>query len=234
MWRDYVTKGLQFLQKPSKAAPKQEETEKPVPAAESELLSGTAEAPSIPEAPPSPQSEEAPAPNWAGDRDGDPFAEPQPPERTPGQDDYETGIRAYQEKRTEEALSALIRAAELGHMEAQFLCGHMYQHGIAAEQNVKTALAWYKRAAKQGFLRAQMACAAMYEEGAGTEIDLKRALSWYEQAAKQGDVSAQLKCGRMYHSGRAETRSPKKARYWLEIAAGNGSEEAKQLLQDRF
>ena len=39
---------------------------------------------------------------------------------------------------------------------------------------------------------------------------------------------------RSYHSGRAETRNPKKARYWLEIAARNGSEEAKQILLERF
>lgn len=219
MLKDYVTKGLQFLQnagKPSKGpAPQETEEQK-----EDEIVSGTADL--------------SGPPDEAADWEDDPFAEPVPPERPPGQEDYEAGILAYREKRPEEALAALVRAAEAGHMEAQFLCGHMYQHGIAAEENCKTALAWYKRSAKQGFLRAQMACAAMYEEGRGTEIDLKRALSWYELAAKQGDVGAQLKCGRMYHSGRAETRNPKKARYWLEIAAGNGSEEASRMLSDRF
>ena len=218
MLRDYVTKGLQFLQIPGKSSRTPQEPESPKPSQVSE------------EAEISSPSGETPAEGW----DDDPFAEPLPPERAPGQDDYEAGILAYREKRPEEALAALLRAAEVGHMEAQFLCGHMYQNGIAAEKNCRAALSWYKRAAKQGFLRAQIACGAMYEEGAGTEIYLKRALSWYEQAAKQGDVGAQLKCGRMYHSGRAETRNPKKARYWLEIAAGNGSEEAKQILLERF
>ena len=55
-----------------------------------------------------------------------------------------------------------------------------------------------------------------------------------EQAARQGSLKAQLKCGRMYFCGRAETRNPKKARYWLEIAAESGSEEARQLLSQRF
>lgn len=222
MLRDYVTKGLQFFQISGKSPKGSQEPEplKPPQAPEEPIEEEEA----------SPPPSEALADDW----EGDPFAEPLPPERAPGQDDYETGILAYRDKKAEEALAALLRAAELGHMEAQFLCGHMYQHGIAAEPNGRTALSWYKRSAKQGFLRAQMACAAMYEEGVGTEIDLKRALSWYEQAAKQGDVSAQLKCGRMYHSGRAETRNPKKARHWLEVAAKNGSEEAKQLLLDRF
>lgn len=217
MLKDYVTKGLQFLQMKSTGA------RDPKPS-------------SSPRRPAEPMEEvpDAPANNWDDLWEDDPFAEPVPPERAPGQDDYEAGILAYQDNKPEEALAALLRAAEAGHMEAQFLCGHLYQHGIAAAENCRTALTWYKRSAKQGFLRAQMACAAMYEEGLGTEIDLKRALSWYEQAAKQGDVGAMLKCGRMYHSGRAETRSPKKARYWLEAAAKNGSEEAEQLLADRF
>lgn len=223
MLRDYVTKGLQFLQisgKPSKSSGKpDDEAQKP-----SQIP------PEAAAEDPSPLSAGTPEDSW----EEDPFAEPPPPERAPGQDDYESGILAYREKKPEDALAALSRAAEAGHMEAQFLCGHMYQHGIAAEENARTALSWYKKSAKQGFLRAQMACAAMYEEGSGTEIDLKRALSWYEQAAKQGEVSAQLKCGRMYHSGRAETRNPKKARHWLEIAARNGSEEARQLLEERF
>ena len=34
--------------------------------------------------------------------------------------------------------------------------------------------------------------------------------------------------------GRAETRNPKKARRWLEAAADNGSEEARQILRERF
>ena len=74
----------------------------------------------------------------------------------------------------------------------------------------------------------------MYELGRGTEMDLKRALFWYEQAAKQSCVEAQLKCGWMYFRGRAETRNPKKARRWLEAAADNGSEEARQILRERF
>ena len=216
MLRDYVTKGLQFLQKPAKAAPRQEQAPQPMEEPEEEHA--------FPDIEPL-------AEGWDADWEDDPFAEPLQPERPSGQDDYEMGIQAYRDGKPEEALAALTRAAGAGHKEAQFLCGHMYQHGIAAGENARTALSWYKKSAKQGFLRAQMACAAMYEAGEGTEIDLKRALSWYEMAAKQGNVGAMLKCGRMYHSGRAETRNPKKARQWLEAAAGNGSEEAEELLE---
>lgn len=148
--------------------------------------------------------------------------------------DLKLGLAACREKNYVEALEAFLRAAEQGSVEAQFLCGQMYQRGLAVEASDRQALAWYKRAAKQGFLHAQTSCASLYEEGKGTEMDLKRALYWYEQAAKQGSAEAQLKCGVMYSTGRAETRNPKKARRWLEAAAVNGNAEALRILQERF
>lgn len=169
--------------------------------------------------------------------EGDPFApEPsEPAEPTVSEEDsFSTGRDAYRAGDYEAALTSFLRAAEQGHVEAQFLCGQMYRRGIGTEANDKAALIWYKRAAKQGHLSGQLACASIYEDGRGTEIDLKRSLSWYEQAAKQGSVEAQLKCGYMYYGGRAETRNPKKARRWLESAAENGSEEAKRFLEERF
>lgn len=172
------------------------------------------------EAPPLENSEEAPAEDLA--------------ETVPGQASFEEGLRSCESRNYPQALEAFTQAAGLGHMQAQFLCGQMYQQGVAAGPDHKQALAWYKRAAKQGFMEAQLACGAMYEEGRGTAVNMKRALGWYEQAARQGSLKAQLKCGRMYFCGRAETRNPKKARYWLEIAAESGSEEARQLLSQRF
>lgn len=159
---------------------------------------------------------------------------PQEAESSPGERDLKAGLEACRVKDYPAALDAFLRAAELGCMEAQFLCGQMYQRGIAADASDRLALNWYRRAAKQGFMHAQMACAALFEEGRGTGIDLKRALFWYEQAAKQGAVDAQLKCGVMYSSGRAETKNPKKARRWLEAAAGSGNKEAQRILNERF
>lgn len=155
-------------------------------------------------------------------------------EQPEGQADFEAGMRLCRERDYAGALESLLRAAESGHREAQFLCGQLYQRGLTAEADEKRALAWYKRSAKLGFLPAQMACAAMYEGGNGTAMNMKRALYWYEQAAKQGSVPAQLKCGRMYYCGRAENRNPKKARSWLETAAGLGNEDAKKLLNEYF
>lgn len=177
--------------------------------------------------------ENAPSAPEEADR-GEPAPPPEEAHSAPWEDGLKSGLAAARDKRYAEALEAFRRAAELGSAEAQFLCGQMYQRGLAVEADCKQALAWYKISAKQGFIHAQMACGALYEEGCGTEMDLKRALFWYEQAAKQGAVDAQLKCGTMYHCGRAETRNPKKARRWLEAAAGGGSEEARRILEERF
>ena len=83
MLKDYVTKGLQFLQiRPSKGAGKQEE-ETPLQPPPASVEPGD-----TPKASPLPAG--APEDDW----DDDPFAEPLPPERAPGQEDYEAGILA--------------------------------------------------------------------------------------------------------------------------------------------
>lgn len=223
-----LTKYLPFVQSSGKRE-KARERHEPSPAPPEEASfsetagTDTEAAESGPEASPEPdapeKSEEIPVQESAG---------------VPGETDLKAGLAACKIKDYPAALEAFLRAAEQGSMEAQFLCGQMYQRGLSVDANDRQALNWYRRAAKQGLVHAQMACAAMFEEGRGTEMDLKRALSWYEQAAKQGSVEAQLKCGVMYSCGRAETRNPKKARRWLETAAGSGNEEAKRILQERF
>ncbi len=238
MLKDYVAKTLTFLQMPGKNQKNKGKNEQPQADAQ--------------ELPPSAGEEQAAEDLFTAplETDFDPekmfYDEEQgsseavsgeaseEPEDSSGQASFEAGMRLCESKSYPEALEAFTRAAGLGHMQAQFLCGHMYRKGVAAEPNDKLALTWFKRAAKQGYMEAQLACGEMYETGCGTAVNMKRALSWYEQAAKQGSVEAQMKCGRMYFCGRAETRNPKKARYWLEIAAGGGSEEAQKLLRERF
>lgn len=227
MLKDFA-KRLPFMQGPGKrmkSRDKNDQLPDPPSQAETPAVDDVANAePLWTEQPPAPEPAEPPAENL-------------PPEPSPtdsGGRDLKMGLAACREKDYDTALKAFLRAAELGSVEAQFLCGQMYQRGIAVEADDKQALLWYKRAAKQGFLHAQTACAALYEEGRGAEMDLKRALFWYEQAAKQGAVDAQLKCGVMYSCGRADTRNPKKARRWLETAADNGSEEARRILAERF
>lgn len=221
-----LTKYLPFVQSAGKREKGREKPEpSPIPPEKASFTetAGADEAGSGPEASPEPDApekrEEIPA---------------QENTDAPGEADLKAGLAACRIKDYPAALEAFLRAAEQGSMEAQFLCGQMYQRGLAVDASDKQALNWYRRSAKQGLVHAQMACAAMFEEGRGTEMDLKRALSWYEQAAKQGSVEAQLKCGVMYSCGRAETRNPKKARRWLETAAGSGNEEAKRILQERF
>ena len=100
--------------------------------------------------------------------------EPPAADQPAGQADFEAGMQACRERDYAGAMEALLRAAEAGHREAQFLCGQLYQRGLTAEADEKRALAWYKRSAKLGFLPAQMACAAMYEGGNGTAMNMKR------------------------------------------------------------
>ncbi len=233
MLKDF-TKYLPFLQTPGKRTKPRDESAQgpgpdvPLPEQEDGFLdeweTGLQSEDAVQEEIPAPSEDQEETPSQ-------PVEAPTPHSR---EDDLEQGLAACRDKLYPEALKAFRRAADAGSAEAQFLCGQMYQRGLAVEVDCKRALAWYKISAKQGFVHAQMACGALYEEGSGTEMDLKRALFWYEQAAKQGAVEAQLKCGAMYSCGRAETRNPKKARRWLESAAAGGNEEAQRILRERF
>ena len=53
--------------------------------------------------------------------------EPPAPDQPAGQADFEAGMQACRERDYAGAMEALLRAAEAGHREAQFLCGQLYQ-----------------------------------------------------------------------------------------------------------
>ena len=102
---------------------------------------------------------------------------------------YREGMTAYKAKDYKRAFSLLEQAAELGHREAQYQCGRMYELGQGTEldssNRSKTALYWYEKAAEQGHPKAQTSCAGMYSLGYGTAKDEDKARFWYKKAATQ-------------------------------------------------
>ncbi len=82
------------------------------------------------------------------------------------------------------------KAAELGHTEAQFQCGRMYDRGEGTPADKTKALHWYETAAEQGHVDAQFFCGVMYDAGDGTARDRDKARTYFQMAAKQGDEEA--------------------------------------------
>ena len=66
------------------------------------------------------------------------------------------------------------KAAELGHVRAQFYLGTCYDFKIGKKRNLKLAKQWYEKAAKAGHDLAQYNLGFMYRDGIGVRKNLKK------------------------------------------------------------
>lgn len=111
------------------------------------------------------------------------------------------------------------RAAEQGHMGAQYALGRLYRDGEGVDVDYVLAVEWYGRAADQGSPRAQVSLGDLYKDGRGVSQDYARAAGWYRQAAERGDAVAQFDLADLYLSGNGVPRDYVQAHMWLHLAA---------------
>ncbi|TQV85774.1 tetratricopeptide repeat protein [Aliikangiella coralliicola] len=81
------------------------------------------------------------------------------------------------------------KAAELDHVESQYILGISYYRGEGVEKDWVKSAYWYKRAAEQGHADAQDALGSMYEKGEGVAKNSDQAHFWYRKAAEQSQVN---------------------------------------------
>ena len=74
------------------------------------------------------------------------------------------------------------KAANLGHANAQYLLGRMYEEGRIIKKDGRKAFVYYEQSAIQDHVDAQYALSSMYYEGEGVVKDLDQALLWFEKA----------------------------------------------------
>jgi TPR repeat protein len=87
-----------------------------------------------------------------------------------------------------ESDSILLRAGELGSLEAQRDLGALYATGDwTGPHDPSRAAEWYRRAAERGHIGAQYSLGFMYLRGEGVPSDPIEGLRWLHSAADQGD-----------------------------------------------
>ncbi len=154
---------------------------------------------------------------------------------------FQRGQAAYNREQYGEALPDLLKAARLGHVQAQGLSGSIYFFGQGVKRDRTQGLYWMEKAAEQGNAVHQNLCGELYLADCMSAQDVKRALYWFEKAAVQGHAQAQFRLGCMYyHLEEAENEevgeeynrifSVEKAKKWLNLARQNGQEEAAEAL----
>jgi len=103
---------------------------------------------------------------------------------------YYTGVGIPQDRRY--AIYWYTKAAEQGHIQAQYFLGKLYNFGdgIEVRQDFKLAVYWLTKAAEQGHIQAQYLLGHMYEYDDEPPQDYKLAFFWYTKAAEQNHYFA--------------------------------------------
>ena len=111
------------------------------------------------------------------------------------------------------------KAADRGHMEAQFVLGVMLVIGRDVPKDLVQAAGWFRKAADQGDAEAQFVLGVMHANGACAPKDAVQAAAWFHKAADQGHASAQCDLGVMYENGKGVPADPGRAVGWFRQAA---------------
>jgi TPR repeat protein len=126
------------------------------------------------------------------------------------------------------------KAANQGHMEAQYKLAEKYYYGNGIAQDYAEAGNWYRKAAEQGHADAQYSLGLIYEYAKGVAPDLVEAVKWLRKAAEQGHSAAQNNLGVAYARGEGVAQSYTEAVKWYRKAAEQGEAYAQNNLGARY
>jgi len=112
--------------------------------------------------------------------------------------------------------------------EAQYMLGHVFEHGLGVDVDLDKAEEWYAKSAGQGYEEAMRVFENMFDSAmeAYQRGDHSDALSGWERAARQGDVAAMFNAGLMYKRGEGSAKNVDRALDWWESAAEEGHARA--------
>ena len=118
-----------------------------------------------------------------------------------------------------ESIGWLTKAANQGHVPAEYELGRIYLYGRGIPIDYAQALIWERKAAEKGDPRAQRDLAFMYERGFGVAADPAKAAEWNQKAAMQGNAEAQLHLAKALDEGAGVNKDAQEARKWYGKAA---------------
>ena len=121
----------------------------------------------------------------------------------------------------EQAFSFYMKAAELGHQEAQTSVGDLYQLGRGVKKQPEEAVKWWRKAADAGHAKAQFNVAvACYNKQ--TVRSVEEAVDYFHMAADQDYGPAQHHLSHLYIEGKFVSKDPDAGFEYAYKAAMNG------------
>lgn len=149
-------------------------------------------------------------------------------------DIFQRGKAAYERADFQEAIVSLRKAADLGHAEAAFLIGWMYQNGKGVAKDYGEAERWHRRAAEQGFPQSQSILGFMLANGVGVSKDETQAIHWLRKAAEQGYAEGQYNLGWVLANASGVPKDEAEAVRWYRRAAEQGYPQAQYNLGNMY
>ena len=130
----------------------------------------------------------------------------------------------------DEAVAQLIRKAESGDPDAQYLVGRLYRDGPVLIPDSVEAQYWFDQAAWQGMVAAQYALGQLYLTDDAEVHDTELGIQWLEYAAHHGSDCAAYRLGKEYLNGEIVERDSAKAQEYLTQSAKTGNQFAQYAL----
>ena len=130
----------------------------------------------------------------------------------------------------DEAVAQLIRKAESGDPDAQYLVGRLYRDGPVLIPDSVEAQYWFDQAAWQGMVAAQYALGQLYLTDDAEVHDTELGIQWLEYAAHHGSDCAAYRLGKEYLNGEVVERDSAKAQEYLTQSAKTGNQFAQYAL----
>ena len=132
----------------------------------------------------------------------------------------------------EESLNLMIRSAELGFVDAQYMLGLCYLEGDGgADKDVTKAMQFLEKASDQGNTEAKLTLAKIYLSSTGSIVkDPIKAFNYFKQAASEGNSDANTGLGFCYMGGKGVLKDLEKAKHYFSLAAAVGDQAALQNL----
>ncbi len=120
------------------------------------------------------------------------------------------------------AFSWYLKAAERGHVSAQYQAGLCYDEGYGVNQNYYQAFRWYEKAAYAGHTESMNNLGVAYKHGKGCTKNIYTAVRWFRKAAEAGSAYGQYNLADRYYYGEGVTKNYYEAFKWYEKAANQG------------
>jgi localization factor PodJL len=118
----------------------------------------------------------------------------------------------------------LERAADRGHVEAQFMLASLFERGAGVPKDESKAMSLYRKAANAGHIRAMHNLGVLLSARESPQ-DYSEAAVWFARAAQAGLTDSQYNLALLYERGLGVEQDLSRAYLWYRAAGRGGDKE---------